>query len=95
MCELCEEVVTLVIYDDERREVLHIDLTHSLHTQLWEVNNLYTLNRVLGQYGSRTSDRAEIETAICLTSIIKGIIILVWFLAIKRRTLDKMIDNIN
>jgi putative MATE family efflux protein len=32
---------------------------------------------------------------ICLTSIIKGIVILVWFLAIKRRTLDKMIDNIN
>ena len=36
---------------------------------------------------------------ICLTSIIKGIIILIWFLCIKRKTLDKMaieeIHNIN
>ena len=36
---------------------------------------------------------------ICLTSIIKGIIILIWFLFIKRKTLDKMaieeIHNIN
>ena len=27
---------------------------------------------------------------ICLTSIIKGIIILIWFLAIKKKTLDNM-----
>ena len=36
---------------------------------------------------------------ICLTSILKGIIILIWFLFIKRKTLDKMAidknDNIN
>ncbi|MBQ8601795.1 MAG: MATE family efflux transporter [Bacteroides sp.] len=36
---------------------------------------------------------------ICLTSILKGIIILIWFLFIKRKTLDKMTidknDNIN
>ena len=32
---------------------------------------------------------------ICLTSIMKGIIIFVWFLFIKRKTLDKMIINDN
>ena len=36
---------------------------------------------------------------ICLTSIIKGIIILIWFLCIKRKAIDKMaieeIHNIN
>ena len=32
---------------------------------------------------------------ICLTSILKGIIILVWFLLIKKKTLDKMNDNTN
>ena len=33
---------------------------------------------------------AGIWWCICITSIIKGIIILVWFLAIKKKTLDKM-----
>ena len=32
---------------------------------------------------------------ICLTSIMKGIIIFVWFLFIKRKTLDKMTINEN
>ena len=32
---------------------------------------------------------------ICLTSILKGIIILIWFLAIKKRTLDKFNYNTN
>ena len=32
---------------------------------------------------------------ICLTSILKGIIILVWFLLIKKKTLDNMNDNTN
>ena len=30
--------------------------------------------------------------SICITSILKGIIILVWFLLIKKKTLDRMID---
>ena len=30
--------------------------------------------------------------SICLTSILKGIVILIWFLAIKKKTLDKMIE---
>ena len=28
--------------------------------------------------------------SICITSIIKGIVILIWFLAIKKKTLDSM-----
>jgi len=32
---------------------------------------------------------------ICLTSILKGIIILVWFLCIKKKTIEKMNDNTN
>ena len=42
--EICEEVVTLVINDDECGEVLNVNLTHSLHTELGEVNNLHALD---------------------------------------------------
>ena len=38
---------------------------------------------------------AGIWWCVCLTSILKGIIILVWFLAIKKKTLDKMAINEN
>ena len=56
VCEIREEVVTLVINDDKRREVLDIDLTHSLHTELGEVNNLDALDRVLCKYRSRATN---------------------------------------
>ena len=36
---------------------------------------------------------AGIWWCVCITSIIKGIIILIWFLVIKKKTLDKMIEN--
>ena len=38
---------------------------------------------------------AGIWWCVCLTSILKGIIILIWFLAIKKKTLDKMAINEN
>ena len=38
---------------------------------------------------------AGIWWTICITSIIKGIVILIWFLAIKKKTLDKMAINEN
>ena len=38
---------------------------------------------------------AGIWWCVCLTSILKGIIILVWFLTIKKKTLDKMAINEN
>ena len=36
--ELLEEIVTLVIYEDEGREVLDTDLPDSLHSELWIFN---------------------------------------------------------
>ena len=69
MSEFCKEIVTLIIYDDEGREILHINLANSLHTKLWEVYNLDRLDRVLREDCSRTTDRAELEAAICLASI--------------------------
>ena len=61
MSVLGEEVVTLIINDDECREVLDIYLAHSLHAKLLEVDNLNALDRVLREDGCRTTDRAEVE----------------------------------
>ena len=69
MCEVCEEIITLIIYNDESREVLHVDLANSLHTELWEVYNLDTLDRVFSEDSCRATDRAEVEATICLASI--------------------------
>lgn len=58
---MLEEVVALVIYNDEGREVLHANLTNGLHAQLWEIYHLYALDAVLGKDGSRTANRAKVE----------------------------------
>ena len=47
MLEIGEKVVPLVIDDDERREVLDIDLAHGLHAQFGEVHDLDRLDGVL------------------------------------------------
>ena len=73
MCKICEEVVTLVINDDKGGEVLNINLTHSLHTKLGEVNNLHALDRALCQYCCGTTDRAEVEASISLASVCNGL----------------------
>ena len=33
--ELLKEIITLIIYEDESREVLYANLPYSLHTKLW------------------------------------------------------------
>ena len=69
MCEVCKEIITLIIYDDECREVLNIDLANSLHTELLKVYNHYLLDRVLGEDSGRTTDRAKVETTVRLAGI--------------------------
>lgn len=43
---LGEEVVALVVDDDERREVLDLDLPHGLHPELRVLQHLHALDRV-------------------------------------------------
>ena len=64
MLEIGEKVVPLVIDDDERREVLDIDLAHGLHAQFGEVHDLDRLDGVLRQDRCRAADRTEVETAV-------------------------------
>jgi len=67
--ELLEEVVTLVVNEDECREVFHMDLPDSLHSEFRVLHALDALDVVLREDRSRASDRAEIESAVFLASI--------------------------
>ena len=69
MCVVGKEIITLIIYDDEGREVLNIDLAYCLHAELLEVYNLNALDRVLSKDSCGTTDRAEVEATVSLTSV--------------------------
>ena len=44
MCEVSKKIITLIINDDEGREVLNLNLTYSLHAELLEVYYLNLLD---------------------------------------------------
>ena len=67
--EFLEEVVTLVVNEDECREVFHMDLPDSLHSEFRVLYALDALDVVLRKDRCRTSDRAEVESAVLLASI--------------------------
>src|SRR3954447_21154430 len=46
---ILEEVVALVVNDDERREVLDLDLPDGLHAELLVLDDLDLLDAVLGE----------------------------------------------
>ena len=67
--QLFEEVIALVIYQDECREVLYFNLPDSFHTQFGIFYALDALDVVLCQDSSRTTDRAQVETTVLLAGI--------------------------
>ena len=71
--QLLEEVVALVIYEDECREVLYGNLPDSLHTELWVLYALNALDRTLRENGSYTTDSSEVETTMLLASLCNNI----------------------
>ena len=50
--QLLEEVVALVVYEDECREVLYGNLPDSLHAELWVLYALDALDGTLRENGS-------------------------------------------
>ena len=66
--QLLEEIVTLIIYQDECREVFHFNLPDSLHTQFRIFHTFNALDIVLCKDSSRSADRTQIETTMFLTS---------------------------
>ena len=61
-----EEIVTLVINEDEGREINHTNLPDSLHSKFRIFDAFDALDVVLGKNGSRSSDRAEVEASVFL-----------------------------
>ena len=55
--DLFEEIITLVVYQDECREVFYFNLPDSFHTQFRIFYTFNALDIVLSQDGSRTTDR--------------------------------------
>lgn len=56
--DLLEEVITLVIYQDKRGEVLYLDLPDRFHTQFRIFHALDALDIVLSQDSRRATDRS-------------------------------------
>ena len=71
--QLLEEVVALVVYEDECREVLYGNLPDSLHTELWVLYALDALDRTLRENGSYTTDSTEVETTMLLAGLCNNI----------------------
>ena len=71
--QLLEEVVALIIYEDECREVLYGNLPDSLHTEFWILYALDALDRALRENGSYTTDSTEVETTMLLASLCNNI----------------------
>src|SRR4029450_3535976 len=59
-----EKVVSLVVHDDERREVAHVDLPDRLHPEFGVLEYLDLGDAVLRQPRRRPAYRAEVEAAI-------------------------------
>ena len=67
--QLLEEVVALVVYEDECREVLYGNLPDSLHAELWILYALDALDGTLRENGSYTTDSSEVETTMLLAGL--------------------------
>ena len=67
--ELLEEVVALVVYEDECREVLYGNLPDSLHAELRILYALDALDGTLRENGSYTTDSTEVETTMLLAGL--------------------------
>ena len=80
-----EEVISLVINQDKCWEVFYFNLPDCFHTQFRIFYTFDTLDIVLSQDSSRSTDRSQIETAVFLTSVgyLLATITLYWMTDIK------------
>ena len=71
--ELLEEVVALVVYEDECREVFYGNLPDSFHAELRILYALDALDGTLRQNGSYTTDGTEVEATVLLAGFCHNI----------------------
>ena len=67
--DLLEEIVALVVYKDECREILYVDFPDGLHSEFRIFYALDALDVVLRKDCSRPADASEIEAAVLLAGI--------------------------
>ena len=67
--QLLEEIVALVIYEDECREVFYCNLPDSLHAELRVLYALDALDGTLGENCSHAADSTKVETSVLLASL--------------------------
>ena len=67
--QLSEEVVTLIVNKDERREVFNCDFPYSLHAYFRKLYAFNALYAVLRKYRCNTADSAKVEAAVLLASV--------------------------
>ena len=67
--QLLEEVVALVIYENECREVLNGDFPDGFHTQFGVFHALDALDAALREHCCHAADGAEVEAAVLLAGI--------------------------
>ena len=64
-----EEVIPLVINQDERWEVLHLDLPDGFHAEFGELDDFDLLDVFLGEDGSGAADAAEVKAAVLFAGV--------------------------
>ena len=64
-----EEIVTLIVYKDECREVLNMDFPDCFHTQFRIFDTFDALDVVLSKDCSRTTNATEVEAAMFVASV--------------------------
>jgi hypothetical protein len=64
-----EEVIPFVIDEDERREVLDLDLPDGFHAEFGELDDFDFLDVFLGEDGGGAADAAEVEAAVLLAGV--------------------------
>src|SRR5215470_19865824 len=67
-----EEIIPLVVDDDERGEVAHLDLPDHFHAQFGVLEHLNLGDAVLREFRCRAADRAEVEPAVLLAGLGNG-----------------------
>src|SRR5262245_49692339 len=71
--QLLEEIVALVIHQDERREIDHLNFPDRFHAEFGVFQNFNLFDIVLGQDSCGATNAAEIEAAMLLAGIGNGL----------------------
>ena len=68
-----EEIAPLVVDQDERREILHVDFPDRFHPKFGEFDDLHFLDVLLGEDRGGPADAAEVKAAVGLAGVGHGL----------------------